>query len=540
MSRGRARRAARSLSLGLAAALVAPLALLVSAGAAEAAPRTNALEPQTLSAVSDVPAGATELRSGQLDWGVRGSIRSYLENFGHTEGYVASYDGARYRKGDPAAHFPLAAGWIDEQEDTAHLEFTGRLRMHGFGQSWLHFENVRLDIAAGEASITVDMRESFGRPKRTDDLVLATFPLVGEDPVRLVDGVAQISSEDGTFPAEIGTNHLPRMDGQATYGGDNAYTDPFSLTVRTSADTGGTPDPDPGTTPDPGTKPDPDPGTKPDPDPGTDPTPVTPTPTAKTPHGESSATNAAGAALTVSPAYGLADQNQRLTLRGTGFPTTGSDGTNFGGLYVLFGWVDPAAGQNWGPGNGGASGRTFTYTQDIEPQGTYQSMVSYPGNGTVPGFPTMSADGSFEMELPIQSSRFESQHGISVDCYEMQCGVLLIGAHGKQNAKGEIFVPVYFTDSAEETGTAKPELPAVAPPTANPNVAQAAGGAQGQAAGLGVNGGLAAAGAPELARLALFGGVLLISAGALGGALLFRASRRTTSLTPPTPIGVSA
>ena len=526
MSRG----APARLALGIATALLAPLALFAPASAASAldaaAPKPTAV---TDASAQSIPAGATAVTGGELEWGVRTSIRNYLENFGHTEGYVAAYDGARYRKGQPAAAFPVASGWVDAATDTASLSFSGRLHMHGFSQAWLHFEALRLDIAGGVATLTVDMRESFGTPGRTDDLVLATFPLEGSDPVRVVDGAAEITSGEGAFPEEIGANHLPRMDGQATYGGDNAYTDPFALTLTVAQP--GTPDPEPGT-PGPGTEPGTDPGPTPKP------TPVDPGAGGTgAPHGSSSARNAFGAELTVSPAYGLGDRDQRVTLRGTGFPTLGADGANFGGLYVLFGWVDPAAGANWGPGSGGVSGRTFTYSQDIEPQGTYQSMVSYPGNTTVPGFPTLAADGSFEMELPILASRFESQQGMDVDCYTMQCGVLLIGAHGKTNAQGEIFVPVYFTDTAEETGGAKPELPATAPVSANPNAVPAGGGAGG---GLGVNGGLLAAGDPELARLALFGGALLLSAGALGGALIFRTSRRAAARPAPAQNGASA
>ncbi|MBL3698283.1 HtaA domain-containing protein [Leucobacter luti] len=511
MSRGARLVPALGLAAALLASLAAPATLAAAAPAAAPAPALAASAP----AAAD---GRATISGGELTWGVRTSIRNYLENFGHTEGYVAAYDGASYRKGDAGARFPAAAGWVDAENDEASISFAGRLHMHGFGSPWLHFEDLRLDISGGVASLTVDMRESFTTPTRVDDVVLATFPLAGSDPVRVEGERVVIQGEEGTFPETIGANHLPRMDGQPTYGGENAYTDPFALTLELAAE--------PGTTPEPGVDPGTDPGTDPAPDP--DPTPVAPGASKAAAHGTSTARNAAGAELTVSPAYSLADTGQTVRLEGTGFPTTGSDGTNFGGLYVLFGWVDPAAGANWGPGSGGTSGRTFTYTQDIEPQGTYQSMVSYPGNTTVPGFPTLSADGAFEMELPILGSRFESQQGIDVDCYEMQCGVMLIGAHGKTNALGEVFVPVYFTDSAEETGGAAPQLPVAAPVSANPNAAVPAAGTVGtaQPSGLAVNGGLAAGGAGDPARTALLGGVLLLSVGALGAALIFRHGRR--------------
>lgn len=501
-------RIGRCGAAGLAAAALAlPMTI---AGTAAAAQTDGPPEPAQQSSDTRV-----EVESGALDWGVRYSIRNYLENFGHTEGYVAAYDGAEYERSDTAARFSAVGGWADPENDEADLRFDGRLHMHGFGAPWLHFENVRLEVADQRATITVDMIESFGTRERTDGLVLAVFDFEGDDGVEK-DGIVQegndgeirIEADEGTFPEVIGAQHLPRMDGADTYGGDNAFTDGFILTLNDGEDDRDDDRPDPA----------PDPGPKDDEE---DPVEVP----GSEPHGESSATNRYGAELTVSPAYSLADEDQLVTLSGTGFPTAGRDGSSFGGLYVLFGWVDPEAGEDWGPGHGGASGHTFTYTQDIEPQGTYQSMVSYPGNTTVPGFPEMDANGDFEMEFPLMASRFESQQGMDIDCYRMQCGVILIGAHGQTNPEGEIFVPVYFTDTADGTGSDTPDRPGSEAPVANPNMVDAAGGPAGQNGGLGVNGGLVEAGSSEGIRTAMFGGLLLLSAGLLGAATLFRRGR---------------
>ncbi|WP_217135411.1 HtaA domain-containing protein [Leucobacter chinensis] len=481
-----------------------------------------------------------EIVEGSLDWGVRYSIRNYLENFGHTEGYVAAFDGATYRKGNEGALFPVQGGWVNVERGQAELEFGGRMKLYGFGTPWLHFDGVRLSIDGGKATITVDMIESFGTKTQTPDLELAVFDLA-ETPMReQKNGSIVIESDEGEFPPAIGNEHLPRQDGDATYGGDNNYTDGFSFTLW----------PEGVTAPHDG---DSDEDEEDNSEENQGKVPETPKPEIATPeptavakpdaYGESTAQNQYGASLTVSPAYSLADTEQTVHLKGTGFPTTAENGSNFGGLYVLFGWIDPASGDTWGPGHRGVSGKTFTYSKDIEPAGTFQSMVSYPGNTTVPGFPMMDSAGNFEMDLPLIASRFESQHGIDIDCYRMQCGVMLIGAHGQKQAKGEIFVPVYFTDTQDATGSEVPDVPVSAPVTANPNMVSGGavvGGAAGQNTGLGVNGGLVFGDDGTSPRTAFFAGILLLSGAALSAAVLMHRRRnsltRKTSLSIPTTI----
>lgn len=498
----------RTKVAGIAIAALAMPTVFV--GSTLGAPQ-NAQAQETTSRIE-----STQLESGALEWGVRYSIRNYLENFGHTNGYVSTFDGAEYRTGDEGAKFPITAGWIDPENDEAQLSFAGRLDMYGMHAHWLHFDNIRLNIADGQAHIVVDLIESYSSAQQVDDVVLAEFDFGTTDVIQENDGEIVISSDEGVFPTEIGENHLPRQDGQATYGEGNDHTDPFTLELSLVPEVEPTPSPTPSptVTQKPEEKP-----TEVD-----DFGEVTDT-TKSEPWGESSVTNQYGASLTVSPAYSLADEEQIVQLEGTGFPTEGTDGTSFGGFYVLFGWVDPEAGDAWGPGQGGVAGKTFAYSKDVEPQGTYQSMVNFPGNTTAPDFASIDATGSFATELPIMSSRFESQQGIDIDCYTMQCGVILIGAHGKVQPEGEIFVPVYFTDNAEDIIGDAPETLGNVAPVANPNMLDA-----NQNTGLAVNGGLPHETAPGTLRTVLFIGIFLLSLGLFGAVVVYRRSKTASSV----------
>jgi hypothetical protein len=251
------------------------------------------------------------------------------------------------------------------------------------------------------------------------------------------------------------------------------------------------------------------------PDPGT---PPPPDPDKSDPHGTSTGRNpTSGAELTVTPAYSLADRDQKVTLTGTGYPTS-ANGDAFGGVYILFGWVDrmPSAGGSMAVGD-------YVYADG---QITYQWMVNYPGNTTEPDAPTMDANGGWTTEFTVYGSTFTSANGVTVDCYEVQCGVFTIGAHGKVNGAAEVFTPVWFDDEADIDPNARPNVAGPGTVQANPNSASP------QNTGLGVNGGLPALGAgPSYARTALIGGVLLLSIGALGAALLLLQRRRAPGCT---------
>ncbi|UOQ59883.1 HtaA domain-containing protein [Leucobacter rhizosphaerae] len=771
----------RTIAGSALAALLVPLAVV---GGAQAAVADDA-----------VPAATEEVTvsGGTLQWGVRHSIRNYLENFGHTEGWVAASDGATYTRGAAAASFPANSGTVNAAQGTASIAFDGTLEMFGFGEDWLYFTDVRLDVADGVAELTVDMIESYNVKERVDDVSIATFDVPAGGLV-VEDGQLALTTERGRFSEEVALTHLPSYGGP-TYAFPNDYTDPITLSVSVADDT------DPGT--DPGTDPEnPGPGEPGDGEtpstgpygtstgtayadnsasirvtpgyaiaadgstevkvegfgfdpgptvaPGTgsggiyvglgtmqdfgtpekwrrsqggtsgpigfgdftygspmfvgnqgsgdgdvatavmdatgywsftltvpgknipsffgdtidcvalqcgffsfgahgaikaaneaftpvyfdgqdesgwpdrdDDTPVvvppiTPerpgdptalpteasltaanrgsiaiestrgnvatvsvgtnrvgtwvgaaiypgaqfagwylvpangrigvplptglaagahplaiiddqsvlagwdsftveggsTPTTPTekpdPYGESTGTNPdTGATLTVSPARSLADRDQKVTLSGTGYATS-NNGDVFGGAYILFGWVDtmPSAGGSMARGD-------YLYADGQE---TYQWMVNYPGNTTEPGAPSIQADGSWTTEFTIYGSEFTTVNGATVDCYEVQCGVFTIGAHGKANAGVEVFTPVYFdADGAGIDPNARPTVPAAAPVQANPNALAS------QNAGVGVNGGLQALMTSSSdARTVLFGGVLLVSLGLLGAAVLRR------------------
>ncbi|MGO1661766.1 MAG: HtaA domain-containing protein [Canibacter sp.] len=629
------------LAAGVAAALTVPMALVGGAAFAEDAPEV---------------AGAGVAESGELHWGVRTTIRNYLERFEHTGGSVSAYDGATYAKGDAQAVFPVSGGEIDAEAGTASLSFDGELDMRGFDEPWLDFTNVRLEAADGEAQIIVDMLASFNTQETTADLVLAEFTLP-EDGFEVDGNTVTLSTGEGTFPEDIGMNHLPSYGGP-TYVGDNAYTDGFDLTVnldeQAPAEPNGTSVGEPYSDSDavmsvtpafdlnqdgetevtitgsgydstspiyvglgtmtnpsdpeqwrrskggfsgdgpkddytyglprlvvangsqdanladgamdedgnwsltvavPGAKfesffggeidcltvacgffsfgahgkvsakneaytpvtfatattpenPGPGNGSDDDDQPGPDdPTPIDIPDKKSEPFGESTGTNPSGASLTVAPAYALKDKDQKVKLTGKNFPTSGKSGSNFGGLYVLFGWVDQG---KWYPSENGRSGSDFTYVEDIvkdgNPAGIYQRMVNYPGNTTEPNQPFMDKNGNWTMDFTIRQSQFTSVHDRTIDCYQMQCGIITIGAHGQQSPGGEVFTPVYFTETAEETGNQTPDAMPTAAVTANPNFAQ-------QAADTLANTGVEN-------RMMLFGGLFVTSLGLFALALL--------------------
>ncbi len=146
---------------------------------------------------------------------------------------------------------------------------------------------------------------------------------------------------------------------------------------------------------------------------------------------------------------GVADPNYLtdVTVTGSGFQSIPS---GFGGIYVFFGWVEGGA---WAPSQGGATGSSYRYVYDDEanPVG-YQLFVSFPGSSTESSANggEVSADGSWSGQLKIPGSSFESydRNGdvTTVDCLQVQCGIITIGAHGVVNPSNETFTPISFTD----------------------------------------------------------------------------------------------
>jgi hypothetical protein len=144
---------------------------------------------------------------------------------------------------------------------------------------------------------------------------------------------------------------------------------------------------------------------------------------------------------------GVADPNYLtdVTVTGSGFQSIPS---GFGGIYVFFGWVDGGA---WAPSQGGATGSTYRYVYDDEsnPVG-YQLFVSFPGSSTeyAANGGEVAADGSWSATMKIPGASFESydRNGdvTTVDCLQVQCGIITIGAHGVVNPSNESFTPITF------------------------------------------------------------------------------------------------
>lgn len=146
-----------------------------------------------------------------------------------------------------------------------------------------------------------------------------------------------------------------------------------------------------------------------------------------------------------------------LRLSGSGFQSIQG---GFGGVYVVFGWVDDAAGGSWRPSQGGHTGSDYDYIPDAETadnQG-YIRFVSFPGSDTeaAANGGTVAADGTWATELTVPGPTFTAKdrdgNPREIDCTQVQCGVITIGAHGVVNPSNESFTPVAFVGAS--TGSA--------------------------------------------------------------------------------------
>jgi hypothetical protein len=183
---------------------------------------------------------------------------------------------------------------------------------------------------------------------------------------------------------------------------------------------------------------------------------------------------AAGASVSVSVVgrpdlTGVADPAYltELQLNGSGFQSIVN---GFGGVYVLFGWVD---GGGWQPSQGGSTGADYRYVPDDEsnPVG-YASFVSFPGSSTeyAANGGILAEDGTFSATLRVPGATFTSldRSGAAseVDCTVVQCGIITIGAHGVPNANNETFTPISFKDLYGADPAAAVEAPAAPAPVA--------------------------------------------------------------------------
>ncbi|WP_344248329.1 hypothetical protein, partial [Isoptericola hypogeus] len=158
-------------------------------------------------------------------------------------------------------------------------------------------------------------------------------------------------------------------------------------------------------------------------------------------------------------ARAAADGPTTLSVSGGGFQSVTK---GFGGIYVLFGWVSDPSGGSWRPSAGGATGEDLRYVPDSESADNagYQRFVAYPGSSTASeaNGGTIAADGTWSARLVVPGARFRTQDRsgatVEVDCTQVQCGVITIGAHGVANAANETFTPVTFGGAPPATGGA--------------------------------------------------------------------------------------
>jgi hypothetical protein len=177
-----------------------------------------------------------------------------------------------------------------------------------------------------------------------------------------------------------------------------------------------------------------------------------------------------------------------VTVRGRGFQSIKG---GHGGIYVFFGTVRPG----WRPSEGGQTGSDYLYVPDSESadnQG-YQRFIAFPGSDTAGSAAgTISADGSWSTTLVVPGATFQaldrSGNATTVDCRQVTCGVITVGAHGVVNARNESFSPVRVDDLYADGAapSADPASPSVAPPSAasaGPTAAPQAGGKPAKPAG---------------------------------------------------------
>jgi len=132
-----------------------------------------------------------------------------------------------------------------------------------------------------------------------------------------------------------------------------------------------------------------------------------------------------------------------LTVSGSGFQSVKG---GHGGVYVWFGTVSGA----WQPSKGGVSGEDYVYVPDSESKNNagHQRYVAFPGSDTAASANggSMSENGSWRVQLVVPGPVFEAvgRNGSvrTVDCREVTCGVITIGAHGVKNANNETFTPL--------------------------------------------------------------------------------------------------
>lgn len=139
-----------------------------------------------------------------------------------------------------------------------------------------------------------------------------------------------------------------------------------------------------------------------------------------------------------------------LSVSGSGFQSIDK---GFGGIYVVFGYVASSA---WQPSKGGKADKDFFYVADSQSKNNkgYQRFVAFPGSSTADSANggVLSANGTFKLSMVIPGPTFTaasaSGGSTTVDCREVQCGIITFGAHGVSNGRNESFQPISFAASA--------------------------------------------------------------------------------------------
>lgn len=176
---------------------------------------------------------------------------------------------------------------------------------------------------------------------------------------------------------------------------------------------------------------------------------------------------AAAGSVTVTSSLGngvvAKDGATTITVTGSGFQSIQG---GFGGIYVLFGWVDSDA---WQPSKGGSAGATYLYVPDSETASNqgYQRFVAFPGSSTAESANggLIAANGSWRLTMVVPGPTFTAKdrngHTKPVNCVAVRCGVITVGAHGVVNANNETFTPITFGGAAAQaTQPARSQQPA--------------------------------------------------------------------------------
>ncbi|MGO1628606.1 hypothetical protein [Microbacterium sp.] len=158
-----------------------------------------------------------------------------------------------------------------------------------------------------------------------------------------------------------------------------------------------------------------------------------------------------------------ADGATTVSLSGSGFQYQPNAP---GGVYVFFGTVSDPSTNAWAPSQGGRSGQTFGYAAT---NGTRLLVAFDGGSSASAANGVIDANGNWSAQMTIPGSKFTAtfgdphsgndQSGQEIDCLQVQCGIITIGAHGSINANNESFTPVSFATSGGEvlSGEAAPQ-----------------------------------------------------------------------------------